>query len=45
MTLTLTECHPYNFVLREGILRQPEIDHLVLGACEAVARVDQLLKV
>ena len=46
MSLILTECLPYNFVLREGILTQPELDHLVLCVYEvvheAVARVNQL---
>ena len=45
MALILIECLPYNFVLREGILRQPELDHLVLCNCEAVAKVNQFLEV
>ena len=45
MALTLTECLPYNFVLREGILRQPELDHLLLCTCEAVAKMSQFWKV
>ena len=44
MTLILTECLPYNFVLSEGMLRQPELDHLLFCVCEAVARVNQFLK-
>ena len=44
MALTLTECLPYNFVLQEDVLRQPELDHLVLCVSEAVATV-QFLKV
>ena len=31
--------------MREGILRQPVLDHLVLCVCEAVARVNQFSKV
>ena len=30
--------------MRAGILRQPVLDHLVLCVCEAVARVNQFLK-
>ena len=44
MALILTECLPYIFVLCKGILRQPELDYLVLCVCEAVARVNQFLK-
>ena len=44
MALILTESLQYIFVLREGILRQPELDHLVLCAYKAVARVNQFLK-
>ena len=33
----------YNFILWEGILRQPELDHLVLCECEAVVRVKQFV--
>ena len=40
MTLILTEHLSYIFVLGEGILRQPELDHLILCVCEPVARVN-----
>ena len=36
MALILTECLPCNLVSQEGILRQPELDRLVLIVCEAV---------
>ena len=45
MALILTGCLPYIFVLWEGILRQPDLDHLILCVCEAFARVNQFLKV
>ena len=41
----VTECLPYNFALWEDILRQSELDNLVLYVYEAVARVNQFLKV
>ena len=37
MSFILTECLPYSFLLWDGILRQPDLDHLVLCACETVA--------
>ena len=42
--IILTECLPYIFVLSESVLRQSELDYLVLCVCEAVARVNQFLK-
>ena len=45
MALMLTECLPCNLVSYEGILRQPEVDRLVLIVCEAVARINQFFKV
>ena len=45
MALILAKCLPYDFVLLKGISRQPELDHLVLFVCEAVANVNQFLKV
>ena len=44
MALILTEYLPQHFVLLEGILRQPKLNHLVLCVCEAVARINQFLK-
>ena len=44
MALILTGCLPYNFVLRKGTLRQPELDHLLLCICEAVAKMSQFWK-
>ena len=41
----LTECLPHNFVLWKCILRQPKLDQLVLSLREAVAKVNQFLKV
>ena len=41
----LTECHSYNFLLWDSTLSQPELEHLVLFVSEAVARVNQFLKV
>ena len=45
MALILAKCLPYDFVLLKGISRQTELDHLVLFVCEAVANVNQFLKV
>ena len=45
VTVIVTECLPYNFALWEDILRQPELDNPVLYVYEAVARVNQFLKV
>ena len=42
---TYIDCLPYNFILWQGILRQPELGYLVLCACEAAARVNQFLLV
>ena len=42
----MTELLPYNLVLWGGVLMKPESSHLLLlCVCEAVARVDQFLKV
>ena len=50
MTLILTECLPYNFLLWEGFLRRYfkktwYYGKPVLCACKAVASVNQFLKV
>ena len=45
MALILTECLQCNLVSYEGILRQPELDRLVLIVCEAVTRINHFFKV
>ena len=45
MALILTKYLPYNFVLSEGITKQPGLDHLVLLVCKTVARMNQFFKV